>query len=91
MNTAEPVQKFYRFHPITGQDANDLPLEMLTEEQRIEVAAMVRAGAKFYWDRIDAGEPGPADVQGYTRIEKANVLFVLRVTGLKYEFIDSRP
>lgn len=79
-------QRFYRFHPKTGQDANEFEL-MLTVEQREELASMVRAGAKFYWQKTD--EIGIGVVDGYTRVEKTNIEFVLKVTGANYQFFDT--
>lgn len=81
------VQKFFRFHPVTGQDANDLDISKLSEGQRSELAEMVRAGAKFYWE--GPGKTGEGYVKGYGRVEYANVKFVLDVTATPYEFIDT--
>lgn len=43
-------QTFWRFHPITGIDANDFTEELrgATPEQKQELAETVRHGAVFY-------------------------------------------
>ena len=80
------VQKFWRFHPVTGEDANLFDTTQLSEDERAELAQMVRDGAKFYWE---GGHNGPGTVQGYSRVEYSNVKFVLDMTGVKYEFLDT--
>lgn len=83
------TERFFRFHPVTKEDANDLPTEKLNIEQKQELAQMIRHGARFYWE--PTSDEGPAVVQGYSRIEYANVKFVLDVTGQSYEFVDTHP
>ena len=41
------VQKFWRFHPVTGEDANLFDTTQLSEDERAELAQMVRDGAKL--------------------------------------------
>ena len=81
------VQKFWRFHPLTGEDANVFDTTQISEDQRAELAQMVRDGAKFYWATAD--EIGLGTVQGYSRVEYANIKFVLDATGVRYEFLDT--
>lgn len=83
------VQRFYRFHPKTGQDANELDTGHLTPEQKQELAAMVAAGAKFYWEKSD--DHGIGVLKGYTRVERQNVSFALKVAGVQFEFVDTAP
>jgi hypothetical protein len=85
--STQPVQTFYRFHPATGQDANEFDTASMPEKDRIELAEMVRAGAKFYWE--GPGKVGEGYLKGYGRIERANVEFVLRVTGVRGEWIET--
>jgi hypothetical protein len=75
-------QVFWRYHPVTGEDANDLEVEHLTPEQRQELAEMIRSGARFYWELRNGA---------YGRVERNNIEFVLRVIAIPYEFIDARP
>lgn len=75
----------YRFHPITGKDANDINTFRMSDEQKAEVAAMIRAGACFYWQRAKLADhltDAPGVVQGYIRIEWNNFSFVAFATGL---------
>lgn len=81
------VQKFWRFHPVTGEDANVFDTTQLSEDQRAELAQMIRDGAKFYWNTAD--DNGPDVVQDYGRVEYANIKFVLDATGVRYEFLDT--
>jgi hypothetical protein len=74
--------KCYRFHPDTGADANDIDTSQATEAERIELASLVRAGAKFYWHMEDDGV--------WARIERSNYAFVLRVTGQPVEWIEAK-
>jgi hypothetical protein len=71
--------KLYRFHPVTGVDAEDMRGE--PDEGKQEIAAMIRQGARLYWHLNDAGE--------YTRCEKANIGFVLKVMGIPLECIET--
>jgi hypothetical protein len=84
-------QKFYRFHPKTGADANDFDFADMPDKARIEIAAMVRAGARFYWEKSTPDDHGPGVVKGYNRVEQGNVKFALDVAGIPYEFIDTAP
>lgn len=83
------TQKFYRFHPVTGQDANEFDTASMQEKDRIELASMVRAGARFYWE--GPRKTGEGYLKGYGKIERANVEFVLKVLGAKAEWIDTAP
>jgi hypothetical protein len=78
--------KFWRFHPVTGADANDFTDELkgATPKQKQDLAEMVRQGAKFYWGLDRTAE-------GYQRIERSNVEFVLKVIGEVGEWIESAP
>jgi len=79
----KPPEKCYRFHPVTGIDANDLTV-VGNPEQREEIADMVRAGARFYWHKepITGGEWG--------RIERANYAFVKNMMGEPVEWIEEK-
>lgn len=72
--------KCYRFHPETGTDANDIDTSSASETERIQLADLVRAGARFYWHLENDGLWG--------RIERSNFAFVLRVTGQPVEWIE---
>jgi len=77
-----PIQCF-RFHPVTGIDANDIDTSGATEEQRAELAAEVRAGARFYWLKDEGGQ--------YERVERSNFDFAIYVsTGVHPEWIDTK-
>lgn len=78
------INRFFRFHPVTGQDANDIDTSGATQEHKTMLAEMVSAGAKFYW------EESPVDAGGFGRVEHSNVKFVLDMTGAKYEFVDTK-
>jgi hypothetical protein len=77
--------KLYRYHPIDGRDAEDFSSELrtATAEQKQELASMIRHGARFYWNQT--GDSGV-----WERVERANIEFVLKVTGRPYEFVDTR-
>jgi hypothetical protein len=77
---------FWRFHPITGADANSIDTSQFTAQQKNELAEMVRAGARFYWEKRS---PTSDDPEEYGRVEYSNVKFVLDVMGMKYEFLDT--
>ena len=79
--------RFFRFHPVTGQDANELPIELLNVDQRQELAQMVSNGAKFYWE--PAKDNGPDVLEGYSRVEHGDMRFVLDATGQPYEFVEA--
>lgn len=70
---------FYRYHPITHQDANIFDTEGLLDKEKIELAQMIRQGARFYWKK---------SIEGYSRCEFSNVKFALDVAKIPYEFID---
>ncbi len=70
-------QTFYRFHPVTGIDANDIDTKGMPDDVKQELAAMVTSGAKFYWDKD-------------SRVERANIEFVLKIVGAEYEFIETQ-
>jgi len=72
----------YRFHPETRKDANDFSEHPLTDQQKQELAEMVRQGAKFYWIYFD-GE--------WRRHERTNYAFVARVTGETVSWQDHAP
>jgi hypothetical protein len=74
--------KCYRFHPVTGADANDFNDVPMSESQKIQVAEMVRSGAKFYWHQHESN-------QHWTRTERANYAFVLQVAGQSVEWIET--
>lgn len=83
----ELKQTFYRFHPVTGADANDFDTTEWSDKQKAGLAEMIRGGAQFYWER--SNEPVEKTLQGYTRVERANVTFVLQVTGVPFEFVET--
>ena len=77
---------FYRFHPVTGADANIFDMVGWTAEQKQEMAAMVRCGARFYWKK--EGQARRGDPGCYTRVEKRNASFALTVAGIPHRFVD---
>jgi len=86
MDTKQSVHTFWRFHPVTGADANQFDTSALSDKQREELVGMVRAGAKFYWQKTTETR---SDVdQGYVRAEYSNIKFVLDMMGTKYIFQD---
>lgn len=77
-------QTCWRFHPVTGQDAEDFSKELVVmpDKDREELAAMSANGATFWWIKDTDGE--------IARIEKINYSFVANVMGIQLEF-DSVP
>lgn len=75
--------KLYKFHPITKENADDIDTSILNDEQKQELALMVRNGAKFYWQ-----ENEPGDDEKFSRVELQNISFVLTMTGVKIERIE---
>ena len=61
----------YRFHPTTGADAEEMDTAGLPEADKVELAQMRRAGARFYW-------------QGDCRVEVHNITSVLYATACPY-------
>lgn len=82
------VARLYRFHPLDGRDANDVQSEPeyanASTKDKEEVAAMFRAGAKFYWTTF----PGET---AYFRVELKNFRFVVEVLGDRVETHEAPP
>lgn len=77
------TKHIYRFHPVTGIDANDPEHFRVSEEHRIEIAEMIRSGAVFYWEWADYLDEHA--IEGYRRIEWQNFSFVAFATGILVE------
>lgn len=77
MKVVDGAVTLYRFHPTTNADAEELEPEefaTLSEHERNELAKMRREGAKFFWCENEDGS--------FSRVEKANIAFVVNVSGL---------
>jgi len=74
--------KLYRFHPITGKNAEDMTGE--SDDHKQELARLIREfGCKFYWQMQD-------DTKEYCRVEYKNIAFVLLAIGVKIECIEQQ-
>lgn len=89
----------YRYHPETGEDAEDITLPShATEKDRIEFAEMRREGATFWWQQDESAEfqldnglmiqrfPIKLDTKTYSRVERTNIEFVAKVLNLTLVF-----
>ena len=77
----ETFNHIYRFHPITKVDAEDIDTTGMSDREKAELAAMRRAGAKFYW-QSDTGET-------YHRCELSNFRFVIEMHGMELVIHES--
>ena len=73
--------KLYRYHPVTGKHAEDMSGE--DDEAKQEMAGVLRDGLQLYWHLSDDGT--------YSRVDKANIAFVLHVVGVKLECFEAPP
>jgi hypothetical protein len=73
----------YRFHPVTGEDANDFAGAGLTDEQKQGLAEMFRNGAQYYWHQMTDGAE-------WTKLERSNYQFIANVIDEDVEWIDAR-
>lgn len=80
MKIRNNILTLYRFHPKTGEDAEDLPFTLSVSEKE-EIAAMRRAGARFYWNENEDGT--------ISRSELQNISFVANVLGVTIRTVDS--
>ena len=82
-----PKAKFYRYHPETGQDAEDfcdVSIVHRTPETDKELADMRKNGATFWWTNYPEGKE-------LHRVERINMEFIVKVTGADAEWIDEKP
>jgi hypothetical protein len=80
------LAKFYRYHPDTGQDAedfSDVPGFDTSTNQK-ELADMKKHGATFWWTNY------PEDGELH-RVERINMEFIVKVTGAEAQWIDEKP
>jgi hypothetical protein len=71
----------YRFHPVTLEDAEEFDTTGLTVEEKEELAALRRSGAKFYWSSWPKHEE-------FSRCELSNIRFVVEAVGAKLVIQD---
>lgn len=80
-------QVFYRFHPVTGADANEFEMEGWNKSQKESLALVFSRGAKFYWG--ESPESLDKTISDYVRVERESTTFVLLITGIPFEFVES--
>ena len=80
--------KFYRYHPETGQDAEDFsdvdPVEFKKPKNQVDLKKMRDSGATFWWTNFPDGG-------SLHRVERINMGFVIKAMGAKAEWIDEKP
>lgn len=80
MKTTGNTLTLRRYHPETGEDAEELPAGLPVEAKE-EIAAMRRNGAKFYFEEFD---------DGWYRVELSNVSFVAHALGQTLNIITEK-
>lgn len=79
--------KFYRYHPVTGQDAEDLSDihdYFKTEKSLGELHILRENGATFWWTCYPEGNE-------IRRVERINMEFIILATGDVAEWITDKP
>ena len=72
----------YAFHLETGEAAEDM--HGYSDEAKIEIADMMRHGARFYWHKSDENSE-------WVRAELANIRFVLDMIGIPVTLHEDAP
>lgn len=80
----------YRYHPETGEDAEDIVIPPeATEKDRIELAEMRRNGATFWWQENES-EHIAAGLEKFSRVERINMEFIAKAMGFEFTFVTER-
>jgi hypothetical protein len=77
----------FLFHPVTGIDANAIDTSIFSDDEKIELAAWFRNGARFYWMGFPYFNESP--LAFYQRVERNNYTLAHTVEAGGIEWIDT--